>query len=80
LSIKDRVVLGFRNPLNIVPNPSPQIHILHTNREPKVIAYQVTTAIKSGTIVLPKPRPDSCRAKQFYPKIPNHSTLQVTKE
>jgi hypothetical protein len=25
--------------------------------------------------VLPKPTPDSFRAKQFYPKHPNHSTL-----
>jgi hypothetical protein len=25
--------------------------------------------------MLPKPRPNSCRAKKFYPKEPNHSTL-----
>jgi hypothetical protein len=31
---------------------------------------------ENGTIMLPKPRPDSCRAKQFYPKEPNHSTLR----
>jgi hypothetical protein len=31
---------------------------------------------KKATIVLPKPRPDSCSAKQFYPKI----SYGVTKE
>jgi hypothetical protein len=45
--------------------PSPQIPILQTSREPKVIPYRVTTGIRYGTIVLPQPRPDSCRAKQF---------------
>jgi hypothetical protein len=36
-----RQALNCRNPLNVVPNPSPQIPILHTNREQqRLIGWQ----------------------------------------
>jgi hypothetical protein len=38
--------LNYQNLTNTVPNPSPQIPILHTNREPKVTTYWVTIGIK----------------------------------
>jgi hypothetical protein len=65
-------VPNCRNPLNVVPNPSPQILILHINRE-----QQQPTGWQQNkvSIRLPKPRPDHAGLSKSTNLKTYHSTL-----